>query len=295
MQEGFADQVPVTLAFHGYELTVPSGHVMRQFHTPGSGIYQPYRERGLAQVSVALEQLHRTGAAIDIGANVGDTLAVIARHCGLDILCVEPSDFFSAYLQQNVDRYFADRASVVDWYVTAQDDEPGKALFHWGGTAKPTDEPRSDGGRVLSIGQLVDEVGDVALLKVDTDGADLAIVEGCLASRAPTFPIYFELEITTSDVDEARAACTRARQFFTRVVEAGYRHAFVWDDPGRFYGRVDLSAENTVPNLLNYLTQIQHRPIWGFDICLVHDSDAALYTQLSTVVSDGLLVRLGGV
>ena len=292
MQEGFADQVPVKIELHGYELTVPSGHVMLRFYTPGSGLFQPYREHGLALVVGALERLHRRGIVVDIGANVGDTLAVIARHSTLNVLCVEPSGYFLPYLRQNVARHFTDRTTVVDWYVTAQEDEAARALFHWGGTAKPVDGPYSERGSVVPIGRLVSEVDDVALLKIDTDGADLAIVEGCLDTQTPTFPIFFELEITTQDEGEARTACARAQRFFARVVEAGYRQAFVWDDPGRFYGRLDLSADMSIRNLLNYLTQLRHRAVWGFDICVVHDSDSAMVKHLSNLISEDLFVPL---
>jgi len=292
MQEGFADQVPISFELHGYELAVPSGHPLLQFHTPGAGGFQPYRERGLTLVMTALERLRRRGVVVDIGANVGDTLAVIARHSSLDVLCVEPSDFFLPYLRRNVDRHFLDRATVADWYITANDDEPARSLFHWGGTAKPVDGPYSERGRVVPVGRLFDDLDDVALVKIDTDGSDLAIVEGCLASQSPAFPIMFELEITTNDLSEARRACTRARTFFARMADAGYRQAFVWDDPGRFYGRLDLADEMAITNLLNYLTQLRHRAIWGFDICAVHESDAAMTAELSTVISEDLLVPL---
>lgn len=292
MQEGFADQVPVTFDLYGYELTVPSGHVLLQFHAPGSGGFQPYREQGLVQVVTALDRLHRRGVAVDIGANVGDTLAAIARHGELDVFCVEPSNYFLTYLRHNVAQHFADRATVVDWYVTAHDNEPGRALYHWGGTARPIDGPYSEHGSVVPIGRLVDEINDVALLKIDTDGADLAIVEGCLKVRSSAFPIYFELEITTDDPVEASTLCMRAQCFFSRVVDAGYRQAFAWDDQGRFYGRLDLSAEMPVKNLLNYQTQLRSRPVWGFDICLVHDGDAELARELSVVVSEGLSIPL---
>lgn len=293
MQEGFADQVPVDFELHGYELSVPSGHILLQFHTPGSNVFQPYREQGLALVATALARLHRRGVAVDIGANVGDTLALIARSSTLDILCVEPSDYFLPYLRHNVARHFSERATVVDCYITAHDDDPGRALFHWGGTAKPIDgAPYSEHGSVVPIGRLVGQAGEVALLKIDTDGADLEIVEGCLDARSPTFPIYFELEITTPDPDEARTACAQAQRFFAHAVEAGYRTAFVWDDPGRFYGRLDLSTDATVRNLLNYLTRLRHRPVWGFDICVVHESDSAMARELSNLISDDLFVRL---
>jgi FkbM family methyltransferase len=292
MQEGFEDQVSVDFVLHGYELAVPSGHPLLRFHTPGASGFQPYRERGLTLAVTALERLHRRGVVVDIGANVGDTLAVIARHSSLDVLCVEPSDYFLPYLRRNVERHFLDRATVADWYITATDDEPARSLFHWGGTAKPVDGPYSERSQVVPIGRLFDDLDDVALLKVDTDGADLAIVEGCLNERAPVFPIVFELEITTNDPGHAQAACVLARTFFARLAGAGYQWAFVWDDPGRFYGRLDLSDEMTVTNLLNYLTQLRHRAVWGFDICAVHESDSAMAAVLSDAISEDLLIPL---
>jgi FkbM family methyltransferase len=292
MSEEFATQVPVRFELHGYELAVPSRHVLLRYQAPGSDEYQPYREQGLIQVVTALEQLHRRGVAVDVGANIGDTLAIIARYGTLDIFCVEPSDFFLPYLRHNIARHFADRAKAADWFITAHDDEPGQALYHWGGTAKPIDRPYSELSAIMPIGRLFSEVTDVALLKVDTDGGDLAIIEGCLDVQAPTFPIYFELEITTADQGEAKASCTRAQRFFSRMTDAGYQQAFVWDDPGRFYGRIDLSADMAVKNLLNYLTQLRHRPIWGFDICLTHNSDSAMKETLSKLISEDLSIPL---
>jgi len=292
MREEFASQVPVTFELHGYELAVPSRHVLLRYHAPGGDGFQPYREQGLIQVVSALQQLHRRGVAVDIGANVGDTLAIIARYSALDVLCVEPSDYFLPYLRHNIARHFADRARVLDWFITARDDEPGRALYHWGGTARPVDGPYSENGTVAPIGRLVGEAGDISLLKIDTDGADLAIIEGCLEAQAPTFPIYFELEIPTADRREARASCARAQRFFSRMADAGYRQAFVWDDPGRFYGRIDLSADMTVKNLLNYLTRLRHRPIWGFDICLTHNGDSVMTEALSKLISEDLSIPL---
>jgi len=292
MQEGFDSQTPVEFELHGYELSVPSGHVLLRFLTPGSGLFQPYRERGLALVATAIDRLHRTGVVVDIGANIGDTLAIIARHCELNVLCVEPSEYFLPFLRQNVERHFAGRATVEDCYVTARVDEPRRELMHWGGTANPIAGSRSEHGSVVPISRLVSEASNVALLKIDTDGADLDLVEGCLSLQKPTFPIYFELEITTGDPDDARAACARAQRFFSHSVDAGYRRAFAWDDPGRFYGCLDLSDDFTVSNLLNYLTHLKHRPIWGFDICLVHDSDTEFFSQVSDLLSKDLLVPL---
>ncbi|MFZ2031027.1 MAG: FkbM family methyltransferase [Vitreimonas sp.] len=289
----FAGQVPVSFRFCGYDLMVPSKHPLIAYHTPNSNIYQPYRDGGLGIIAAALTQLGRQGVAIDIGANVGDTLAIIASNSDLKIICVEASDFFAEYLRANIDRHFKDRAEIRHAFVAAQPDDPGHALLHWGGTARPIDKPFSESSSVVSIGSLLAEFSEVALLKIDTDGFDLAIIEACLEARpAPTFPIYFEMEITSNQPDEVRAAAERSQVFFNRVVNAGYRRAFVWDDPGRFYGLIDLADGAAVTNLLNYMTQIRHRPVWGFDICLVHDADTSLLQALAKLISINMAIAV---
>jgi len=289
----FAGQVPVSFDFCGYNLMVPSKHPLIAYHTPNSGNYQPYRDRGLGIIAMALAQLGRQGVAIDIGANVGDTLAVIASNSDLKIICVEASDFFVQYLRVNVDRHFKDRAEIRHSFVAAKPDDRGQALFHWGGTARPIDRPFSESSSVVPIGRLLSEFSEVALLKIDTDGFDLAIIEACLeAQPAPTFPIYFEMEITSNQPGEVRAAAERSQAFFDRVVNAGYRRAFVWDDPGRFYGLIDLADDAVVTNLLNYMTQVRHRPVWGFDIALVCDADVSLLQAIAKLTSMDMAIEL---
>ncbi len=293
--QSFAGQVPVSFHFCGYDLTVPSKHPLIGFHTPNSNIYQPYRDRGLGITAAALAPLGRQGVAIDIGANVGDSLAVIASNSDLKVICVEASDFFVQYLRVNVDRHFKDRAEIRHAFVAAKPDDRGKALLHWGGTARPIDRPFSESSTVVPIGGLLGEFSDVALLKIDTDGFDLALVEACLeAQPAPIFPIYFELEITSKQPNEVRAAAERSQAFFNRVASAGYRRAFVWDDPGRFYGLIDLADGAVVTNLLNYMTQVRHRPVWGFDICLVHNTDGPLLQAITQLVSKDMAIALDG-
>jgi hypothetical protein len=146
---------------------------------------------------------------------------------------------------------------------------------------------------VVPIRRLLAEFSEVALLKIDTDGFDLALIDACLdAQPSPTFPIYFELEITSKEPGEVRAAAERSQAFFKRAVNAGYRRAFVWDDPGRFFGLIDLADGAAVTNLLNYLTQVRHRPVWGFDICLVSDTDVPLLQAMAKLISTNMAIAL---
>src|SRR4051812_8941890 len=104
---GFANQKPIEFKFCDYPLMIPSQHFLAGFFDQRSPAYQPYRETGLVKIVQALQRLNRTGTAIDIGANVGDTCAIIHRHGKLKIISIEASDFFFPYLAKNIERLFS--------------------------------------------------------------------------------------------------------------------------------------------------------------------------------------------
>ncbi len=293
---GFTDQAPVEVDFFGYRLLIPSQHVLTAFFDPQSPMHQPYRETGLVRIAQALQLLNRSGTAIDIGANVGDTCAILHRHSALKIVSIDASDFFFPYLEKNVERLFGERASARQAFVLAAGDETPRGLFHWGGTAKAVDAPFSEHCQSIAICDLLASVGDVALLKVDIDGFDIEVISGAFDNvgvnghQSPRFPIYFEYEFAGDNLDQIRARCIKSLEFFKKVADAGYIHAFVWDDPGRFVGLLDTRRPEDMINAINYMGHFRHRSVYGYDICLVHQSDAALASTLSAVVSSDLIL-----
>lgn len=275
---GFSSQTPVEFTIANYPLSLPSGHLLLELLNPASAHHQPYREAGLIRLVQALAKLGRGGTAIDIGANVGDSCAIIHRLSNLAILCLEASDFFFPYLEENIRRHFAGRARAAHALVLPAPG-PAPALYHVGGTAKPVAQAPSESSRAIVMAQLLAEAGETALLKIDVDGMDLALVSAALGAR-PQFPIYFELELNGETLDSVRATGTQAQALFARAAAAGYNTAFLWDDPGRFYGRLDTADTGALVNALNYMGHFRSRPVWGFDICLVHRDDTALAAEL---------------
>lgn len=295
---GFTDQAALEFIFCDYPLLVPSKHVLTGFFDPNSPMYQPYRETGLVKIAQALQRQNRSGTVIDIGANVGDTCAILHRHCGLKIISIDASDFFFPYLAKNVERLFSDRAVARQAFVLATREETPKGLFHWGGTAKAVDVPFSEHCEAIAICDLLASVDDVRLLKVDIDGFDIEVISGAFDNigvdghESPRFPIYFEYEFAGDDLDQIRARCVKSLEFFKKVSNAGYASAFLWDDPGRFFGVIDLRTPAGIVNAVNYMGHFRHRSVYGYDICLVHESDTAFATELSLILSNESVLPL---
>ncbi|HWY61732.1 MAG TPA: FkbM family methyltransferase [Rhizomicrobium sp.] len=292
----FTQQSPTGLMFHGYHMMVPSRHPIIEWNTPGKPGEQPYRESGLVLISRALKLAGKKGVIIDIGANIGDSMIIIASNSGLPVHCLEASDFFFAYLKENINRHFPGQATLEQAFVTSKDDESPMGLLHWGGTAKPISAPFTEHCGTLSIRQLLSKFDKVGLLKVDTDGYDQEIILGAFETspgQVPEnkrFPIYFEFEIASSEPDLVRKMCQRAIAFFRRMSELGYEIGFFWDDLGRCLGEFDIGQTNCVRNIINYMTHLRQRPVWGFDICLIHREDPALTRHMRSLVSQGVMV-----
>ena len=290
----FDQQSPIVLMFHGYPLMVPSKHPILVWNTPGGRGEQPYRESGLVLVSRALKLAGKKGVAIDIGANIGDSMIIIASNSGLRVHCVEASDFFVAYLKDNVQRHFPGQVTLEQNFVTSKEGELPMGLVHWGGTAKPSAAPFVEHCSALPVRLLLSKFDDVALLKVDIDGYDLEIVLGAFAAgtvpESRRFAIYFELEFSSSEADMVRKMCRNAIAFFHRMSGLGYETGFFWDDLGRYFGEFDIAQANGVRNAINYMTHLRQRPVWGFDICLVHRDDQALLQQMRSLVSQEIML-----
>lgn len=289
---GFVDQKPIQFIFCDYPLEVPSGHVLRGFFDPQSRLYQPYREIGLVKVIQSLQRQNRRGTVIDIGANVGDTCAIIHRHSTMKILSVEASDFFFPYLTANIDRLFKERAVPRHAFVIAAKDELPKGLYHWGGTAKAIDAPFSESCGVISITDLLASAGEIALLKIDIDGPDVGLISALLETTAPEFPIFFEYDWASDKIETIQADCVKLLALFKMSIAAGYVSAFLWDDPGRFFGLIDLHNQLAVLNAINYMGHFRHRSVWGYDICLVHESDIVFASELSKLISRDTVMPL---
>ena len=166
-----------------------------------------------------------------------------------------------------------------------------QGLFHWGGTARAVAEPYGEGGETIVLSDLLNAAPDLALLKVDIDGLDMALVSAALEHNLGC-PIFFELEFSWSGSDEIRKGGAEALALFAKAAAKGYGDAFLWDDKGRFFGKLALSDSAGLANAINYLAQVRDRPVWGFDICLAPQSDAAFQREMIALLSAEAAVPL---
>lgn len=203
-----------------FELKIPFGHSLPFNHA----IYKLY-DRFLP---VLAKHVNGQSMIVDIGANVGDTAVSIAQQCHNPITCIEPSDVFFPYLENN-NRYKSRSTSQIILVKKLVGTGTISGLLSHRkkitasvkivqGITMPTHTPLDD---------LVINIRDIALIKVDTDGYDFDVLKS--ADQILTFSepvLFWENEI--EEDFQFEGFC----DLYSFLESKGYNHVYIFDNFG---------------------------------------------------------------
>lgn len=173
----------VSYPFYGRNLRVPLSHELPTYQR----LYPTY-DRVLPAIVGELSQRCDV-LLIDVGANIGDTAVAVLESGASRVLCVEGHGPFVDLLRVNVATY-ADRAPVAATFITERR-EPVRTVAEKG-TAHVA--RRESGPATSTFDDLLDRHPDFAeasILKIDTDGYDLAILRSAREWLSKTQPLLF--------------------------------------------------------------------------------------------------------
>jgi hypothetical protein len=189
-----------------------------------------------------------TGDVIDVGANVGATMAAMAQaNPKLDFFCAEPQEQFFAALQQN-------KKLVEDKLQTKV-----RIMKNTIGTVG------------VSLNAVVEEFDyKPDLIKVDVDGMDYDVLNSYKFDQQPM--LYFEADYQTE---------TQLELFKKLIYDLnvrGYTKYFLFDNFGAFMGAVEHDEINHIDYLFDYIWTLKQKrstmTIYYMDILAVTPKDA---------------------
>jgi FkbM family methyltransferase len=224
--------------------------------------------------------------AIDIGANVGDTAALLCREQTIPVLCIEGHPRFLPYLRRNLER-LPGGIEIAECLVGARAGTIPVAGFtaHHGTAMVDAAGAAAAAGPGVPVRLLAEVLREhprflaARLLKTDTDGSDFEILQSSLDVIARARPVlYFEYDPTLR-ADGARAA----RETIAALVRAGYRSFLVQDNFGHLQQRIDGDAEERFAGLDHYLFSNLYfgRQIYYYDVCAFSGDDEDLCSALA--------------
>lgn len=207
-----------------YEILIPPGHIFSHSNLP---IWYDYFPIALIMKSIAnIKEKH----FIDIGANVGDTLALIKTYDEeIPVTCIEPSElFFEIFLKNSAQ--FKNITSYKK-FITPKDLR-NKITFSSGnqtGVTKINAEQELDSNKYEFVDmENIFKKNCSNILKTDTDGFDLHIVKDCIkVAEENNFDmplIYFE---GPAEEDFINCSVSEWYELFEILINSNYELLFL--------------------------------------------------------------------
>ena len=262
----------VEIDFHGQAIKLPLSHdlVVISVDYPGYAT-------NLGKLASLVERKYGKSCLIDIGANVGDSVAMVRAHSKLPILAIDGDPGYFSLLLENVSG-IPDVECCMALVGNGNSEDQRVELLTTAGTARPVKAHSAGAGlatrRLTSILDDHPAFRSAGLVKIDTDGFDTLIIGSELeffSNRKPI--IFFEYDPSLFRDHDALGF-----QILQRLHSAGYESALLYDNLGRFHCVVDLADAQLIADIQAYL--LGHTPLKYFDIVAFGPADGDICTQL---------------
>lgn len=249
----------------GIKLVVPLSHSLPEYLK-----VFPYYASNLGRLAALVKGKYPSACVIDIGANIGDSIAIIRRDADVPVLCVEGNPVFLKILVRNAARF--QRVEVAPAYIGEKDVSVFADDKMLGGTSHIS----AGGSREIKIVPISNILAEhpafkaAKLVKIDTDGFDCKIIRGSADFLAAARPvIFFEYDpllLARQDDD--------GLSVFEALCGFGYDSAIVYDNLGHYLLSLHLSDSRLLKELHAHFLSYQGERFGDF--CVFHSEDADL-------------------
>lgn len=260
--------VNVAFKYQQFTLKIPFSHDL-----PLNMKMFPTYNVNLGKVTKIVHQKYADLKVIDIGANIGDSIAIMQHEAVVPTLCIEGNPKFLKLLEQNIKQFkdieieasFVGEKSVK---VNPQNNL-GTAFL----------EESTDGIMVHTMQEVITKhpkFTTAKLLKIDTDGFDNIIIRASkelLLNAKPV--IFFEY-----DPYYLAKQNEKGIDIFDLLEELNYASAMVFDNFGFYLTTVSLSNKNLLKDLHHYFNRSGSMYM---DLVLLHKTDDDLIKQIENI------------
>ena len=234
----------------------------------------------LGRLAVAIFTKYPGMSVIDVGANVGDTIAVLKSAVDVPVIAVEGDEVCCEYLEKNIrqfqqvhiiKKFLGDKSHTVNVNL----ENPG-----WNTTIIPGES----GNKQVSFSTL-DEVfisagfsaHQVKLLKVDVEGFDTIVLRGATEIIHEHKPVlFFEYNRKNMKVIKEDGLST-----ILSFEKLGYFKIIFFDHKGNLVLATDMENSEVVTYMHNYISSDKNLLAY-YDICIFHKTDTEIAEEFLT-------------
>jgi len=238
----------------------------------------PYYSGNLGRIVALVHAARPDLAVVDVGANVGDSVAIIRSLTHVPVLAIEGNPRFFALLEQNAPNLGPELYLRLVMVGTSAEQHIG-AMVERGGSAHLVENgPQEDAVRFETLSRLIAGAheldGRKLLIKIDTDGLDCMIIkaeEGLLRERRPV--VFFEY-----DPHHFQRYGDDGFAVFETLRRAGYTNLLAYENTGELRSSIGLDQQD---RLQEFDAAYAGRGGENYaDLCAFHGEDADVYARV---------------
>lgn len=260
---------PIEHKYKNFSIILPDDHMLPTYQRK-----YPKYDRFLPHI---VKYFDRPGTIVDVGANIGDTLAsMVEQNSKASYICVEADDSFYELLEKNIGRI---KKSERDLKVCAINKLVGKSVsavsLEGRGGTKHAVPGKASNIEAISLDDLIQNLGNsqILLLKSDVDGFDYDVLDSATSTITSDTPIlFFELHLDHEYQKHGYLNTIRSLE------SMGYCDWTIFDNFGEVIVRSD--QVNTISNLMDYIWKQNignaTRTIYYLDILAVQKKKSKL-------------------
>lgn len=263
----YCNDPPVRYFLDNSEIQIPLSHQL-----PLIRCTYPNYATNIGKVAKVVKAKYPGLCMLDIGANVGDTVAIVRAFAFFPILCIDGDSRFFALLRSNTRAWEA--IDIVKVLIGDSSTAFAGSIRAAGGTAHLCQDDRSNESHEMkTISELLDifpAYASAKLIKLDTDGFDTRILKSQYELLGDLKPVLF-FEYDPYFFEQMN---DDGFLIFEGLRNVGYEIALVFENTGEFVMLVELRNEKLLEDLHQYYS---HRYGTKYcDICVFHADDVEL-------------------
>jgi FkbM family methyltransferase len=254
----------------GFPLLVPISHQL-----PLILKICPQYSSNLGRIAKYVKQKYEGLKFIDIGANIGDSIAILRKEVEFPILCIEGDEQFLSILERNA-ALFSD-VYVAKTYLGDFNKIIKGSILKEGGTAHLQEREDSGGNSNIEVKKIADILKEYPLfinskmIKIDTDGFDCKILRGAADFLKTAQPVvFFEYDpfLLAEQGDDGISIFNDFRQY-------NYKKMLIYDNVGDLMVTTDVDNSSLIQEIHLYFSgRWSHQYC---DICVFHAEDSDLF------------------
>jgi FkbM family methyltransferase len=271
---------PVNFSLGSYRLRVPLSHELPFYkrRLPGYAL-------NLGKVSLYAGRKYPDLTMIDIGANVGDSIAIVRNYSDHPVLCLEGEPRFFQLLKENTRHLPA--VEIEQTFIGAVGDQVSSVSASRGNAEVRLGSAPSR-ANICSLSEALSRhprFATAKLLKIDAEGFDCRIIaaEAGLLRRAKPV-LFFEYDPKSSEL-----VGQQAFPVFAQLSSLGYSTILVYQNVGRYLMSLNLNQNDALEDLHHLISDLG-----GYcDVVAFHreDADLAISLRASEYASRRLVGR----